>query len=122
MIQSIGMTKRQLRKMLMFEGLLLCRYDLLASYVLGSLTVGVIVRALVAGGYSTIPFHAVAAGNLYADLDCICNRDSPISALRIWRSKVLWKGCGQLIDVVLIYGQCRLHWPYGKGPEMKSTR
>lgn len=23
-----------------------------------------------------IPFHAVAAGNLYADLDCICNRDS----------------------------------------------
>lgn len=46
MIQSIGMTKRQLRKMLMFEGLYYAGMTLLASYVLGSLTVGVIVRAL----------------------------------------------------------------------------
>ena len=56
MIQSIGMTKRQLRKMLMFEGLYYAGMTLLASYVLGSLTVGVIVRALVAGGYSTFHF------------------------------------------------------------------
>ena len=42
--------------MLMFEGLYYAGMTLLASYVLGSLTVGVIVRALVAGGYSTFHF------------------------------------------------------------------
>ena len=56
MIQSIGMTKRQLRKMLMFEGLYYGGMTLAASYIFGSLTVGVIVRAVVAGGFSTFHF------------------------------------------------------------------
>lgn len=56
MIQSIGMTKRQLRLMLMFEGLYYAGMTLIASYILGSFTVGVIVRGMVADGYSTFHF------------------------------------------------------------------
>lgn len=56
MIQSIGMTKRQLCKMLTFEGLDYALLTLLISYLLGSLTVGVIVRALTASGFSTFHF------------------------------------------------------------------
>ena len=40
MIQSIGMTKRQLRSMLIDEGLYYAGSTLLASYVLGALAVG----------------------------------------------------------------------------------
>ena len=54
MIQSIGMTKRQLRLMLMFEGLYYAGMTLIASYILGSFTV--IVRGMVADGYSTFHF------------------------------------------------------------------
>ncbi len=56
MIQSIGMTKRQLRQMLIFEGLYYAGLTLVISYILGAVTVGVIVRALTAGGYTTFQF------------------------------------------------------------------
>lgn len=56
MMQSIGMTKSQLCKMLTYEGLYYAGITLLCSYVLSTITVGVIVRILVAGGYSTFQF------------------------------------------------------------------
>ena len=56
MIQSIGMTKRQLRKMLPFEGLYYAGITLVISYILSIFTVGVIVRALTAGGFTTFQF------------------------------------------------------------------
>ena len=56
MIQSVGMTKRQLRRMLTFEGLYYVGITLAVSYVLSALTVGVIVRALVADGFATFRF------------------------------------------------------------------
>lgn len=55
-IQSIGMTKRQLRSMLAFEGLMYAGMALAASFVLGSATVGILVRGMVAGGFSTFHF------------------------------------------------------------------
>lgn len=55
-IQSIGMTKRQLRQMLLFEGGYYAGMTLAASYLLSALTVGVIVRALTADGFSTFRF------------------------------------------------------------------
>lgn len=56
MIQSIGMTKLQLRKMLIMEGLDYAGITLIASYVISVLTIGIGVRAMVAGGYSTFHF------------------------------------------------------------------
>lgn len=56
MIQSIGMTKQQLRKMLTFEGLYYAGMTLVTSYLLGTVTVGIIVRAMVGDGYSTFHF------------------------------------------------------------------
>lgn len=56
MIQSIGMTKRQLCQMLTFEGLYYAGMTLTAAYILGALTVGVIVRAVAADGFSTFHF------------------------------------------------------------------
>lgn len=56
MIQSIGMTKRQLCRMLMFEGGYYAGMTLIASYILATVTVGVIVRAMVEGGFSTFHF------------------------------------------------------------------
>ena len=56
MIQSIGMTKRQLRKMLILEGLDYAGITLIASYVISVLAVGIGVRAMVAEGYSTFHF------------------------------------------------------------------
>ncbi len=55
-IQSIGMTKRQLCRMLMFEGGYYAGMTLVMSYILSILTVGVIVRAIAAGGFSTFRF------------------------------------------------------------------
>lgn len=55
-IQSIGMTKRQLCQMLLFEGGYYAGMTLAASYLLSTLTVGVIVRAMVADGFSTFRF------------------------------------------------------------------
>lgn len=56
MIQSVGMTKRQLRRMLTFEGLYYAGMALAVSYALGAAVVGALVRALVAGGYYTFRF------------------------------------------------------------------
>ena len=52
MIQSIGMTKRQLRSMLIDEGLYYACSTLLASYVLGTLAVGVGVRTMIASDWT----------------------------------------------------------------------
>lgn len=58
LIQSVGMTKRQLRQLLAFEGLFYAGLTLLAAYILGALSVGVLLRAVVtaAEGYSTFHF------------------------------------------------------------------
>ena len=55
-IQSIGMTKRQLNRMLVNEGLFYAGLTLAASYLLSSVAVGVVVRALVEGGFTTFRF------------------------------------------------------------------
>ena len=55
-IQSIGMTKKQLRRMLVNEGLCYAVITLAASYLLGSLAVGIGVRAMVTGGFTTFRF------------------------------------------------------------------
>lgn len=57
MIQSVGMTKRQLRQMLAFEGLYYAGLTLFASYTLGAFSVGVVFRAMAAAdGFSTFHF------------------------------------------------------------------
>lgn len=57
MIQSIGMTKRQLRRMLVFEGLYYAGLTLIFSYILAAATVGVLVRQIAeVSGYSTFHF------------------------------------------------------------------
>lgn len=56
MIQSIGMTKQQLRWMLIYEGLYYAGITLAASYVLGAAAVGIGVRMMVAGDW-TATFH-----------------------------------------------------------------
>lgn len=56
MIQSIGMTKRQLCKMLVFEGLYYAGITLLVSYTISALAVGIGVQAMVAGDF-TATFH-----------------------------------------------------------------
>lgn len=56
MIQSVGMTKRQLRRMLAFEGLDYAGITLAVSYVLSVFVVGVVVRIIAEGGYAST-FH-----------------------------------------------------------------
>lgn len=56
MLQSIGMTRRQLRNMLIGEGLYYAGITLVLSYLLSALVVGVGVRLLVAGDW-TASFH-----------------------------------------------------------------
>ena len=56
MMQSVGTTKRQLRMMLIYEGIYYAGMTLVISYILGSITVGVIVPTMVAGGFSTFHF------------------------------------------------------------------
>ncbi len=56
MLQSIGMTRRQLRNMLIDEGLDYAGITLVLSYLLSALVVGVGVRLLVAGDW-TATFH-----------------------------------------------------------------
>lgn len=56
MIQSIGMTKQQLRCMLIDEGLCYAVSTLAASYVLGTLGVAIGIRAMVSGDW-TATFH-----------------------------------------------------------------
>lgn len=55
-IQSVGMTKRQLNRMLVNEGLFYAVLTLAASYLFSSLAVGVVVRGMVAGGFTTFRF------------------------------------------------------------------
>ena len=56
MIQSVGMTKRQLRKMLIFEGLDYAVITLIVSYIASALAVGIGVRAMTANEFSTFHF------------------------------------------------------------------
>lgn len=56
MLQSIGMTRRQLRRMLISEGLCYAGITLVLSYVLSALAVGVGVRLMVAADW-TATFH-----------------------------------------------------------------
>lgn len=56
MIQSVGMTKRQLRKMLICEGLDYAAITLIVSYIVSTLAVGIGVRAMTANEFSTFHF------------------------------------------------------------------
>ena len=56
MIQSIGMTKRQLRSMLIGEGLLYAGITLIASYIFGALAVAIGVKMIVSTNW-TSTFH-----------------------------------------------------------------
>lgn len=56
MIQSVGMTKKQLCRMLVYEGLDYAALTLAASYIVSSLAVGIGVRALTANEFSTFHF------------------------------------------------------------------
>jgi len=56
MIQSVGMTKRQLRKMLICEGLDYAAVTLIVSYIVSALVVGIGVRAMTANEFSTFHF------------------------------------------------------------------
>lgn len=56
MIQSVGMTKRQLCRMLVYEGLYYAGITLAASYLISALAVGVCIRAMVEGGFTTFHF------------------------------------------------------------------
>ena len=55
-IQSVGMTKRQLSRMLAAEGLYYAAITLAASYLISGFAVGVVIQALVAGGFTTFHF------------------------------------------------------------------
>ena len=56
MIQSVGMTRRQLRKMLICEGLDYAAITLVVSYIVSTLAVGIGVRAMTANEFSTFHF------------------------------------------------------------------
>lgn len=56
MLQSIGMTKRQLRNMLICEGLYYAALTFLASFLISTLAVGIVIRAMVSGGFTTFHF------------------------------------------------------------------
>ena len=78
MIQSVGMTKRQLRTMLTLEGLSYAGITLLLSYLLSAVVVGVLVRAMTADGFYTFQF------TLFPLLLC-----SPILLVFAWLIPVL---------------------------------
>lgn len=56
MIQSVGMTRRQLRKMLICEGLDYAAITLIVSYIVSALAVGIGVRVMTANEFSTFHF------------------------------------------------------------------
>lgn len=56
MIQSVGMTRKQLCRMLVYEGLCYAVLTLAASYIVSALAVGVVIRGMVAGGFTTFRF------------------------------------------------------------------
>ncbi len=55
-IQSVGMTKKQLCGMLVYEGLFYAAITLAVSYPLSAAAVGIVVRAMVEGGFATFRF------------------------------------------------------------------
>ncbi len=61
-IQSVGMTKNQLCRMLAYEGIFYAALTLAASYLISSLAVGVVIRAMVAGGFTTFRFTLLPLG------------------------------------------------------------
>ena len=63
MIQSVGMTKRQLCRMLVYEGLYYARLTLLVSWTVSALAVGVGVRAVTAADdFATFHFTLLPLG------------------------------------------------------------
>lgn len=56
MMQSVGMTKKQLCRLLVYEGMDYACFTLLFSYALSALAVGIGVRAMVEGGFTTFRF------------------------------------------------------------------
>lgn len=56
MMQSVGMTKKQLCKLLVFEGTDYAWITLFITYLTSALAVGIGVRAMVEGGYTTFRF------------------------------------------------------------------
>lgn len=56
MIQSVGMTKKQLCRMSVYEGLYYAGITLAASYLISAVAVGVGIRAMVEGGFTTFHF------------------------------------------------------------------
>lgn len=56
MIQSVGMTKNQLCRMLVYEGLYYAVITLTASYLISAAAVGIGIRAMVEGGFTTFRF------------------------------------------------------------------
>ena len=56
MIQSVGMARQQLCRMLVYEGLCYAAATLAVSYLASTLAVGVVVRKMVAGGFTTFRF------------------------------------------------------------------
>lgn len=55
-MQSVGMTKKQLCRMLVNEGLYYAGLTLLFSYLISAFAVGVVIRAMVEGGFTTFRF------------------------------------------------------------------
>lgn len=56
MIQSVGMTRKQLCRMLVYEGCCYAAITLAASYLVSALAVGVVIRGMVAGGFTSFRF------------------------------------------------------------------
>lgn len=56
MIQSVGMTKKQLCRMLVCEGLYYAAITLTVSYLISAAAVGTGIRAMVEGGFTTFRF------------------------------------------------------------------
>lgn len=82
MIQSVGMTKKQLCRMLVYEGLFYAVITLAASFIVSALSVGILIRAMVSGGFSTFHFTLLPLGIcaplllLFAVLiPCLCFRN-----------------------------------------------
>ena len=56
MIQSVGMTKRQLSRMLMIEGLYYAGLTLGISYIASAIGINTVIRSMIEGGYYTFQF------------------------------------------------------------------
>lgn len=56
MSQSVGMTKKQLCRMLVYEGLCYAAITLTVSYLISTVAVDIGIRAMVEGGFTTFQF------------------------------------------------------------------